>query len=45
VDAFNTFNHPNFMAPDAIVGDSTEGQVTATSVDNRRLQFALRYSF
>ena len=45
VDAFNTFNHPNFMAPDSNVGDGGEGQVTATSVDNRRLQFALRYSF
>jgi hypothetical protein len=45
VDAFNTFNHPNFMAPDSNVGDGGEGQVTSTSVDNRRLQFALRYSF
>jgi hypothetical protein len=45
VDAFNTFNHPNFSAPDAIVGDGGEGQVTSTSVDNRRLQFAFRYSF
>jgi hypothetical protein len=45
VDAFNTFNHPNFSAPDSIVGDGAEGQVSSTSVDNRRLQFALRYSF
>jgi hypothetical protein len=45
VDAFNTFNHRNFAPPDAIVGDGAEGQVTATSIDNRRLQFALRYSF
>jgi hypothetical protein len=44
-DIFNTFNHANFAAPDAIVGDAAEGQVTSTSVDNRRLQFALRYSF
>ncbi len=44
-DLFNTFNHPNFAAPDAIVGDSGEGQVTSTSTDNRRVQFALRYSF
>jgi hypothetical protein len=44
-DVFNTFNHPNFAAPDAGVGDAAEGQVTSTSVDNRRLQFALRYSF
>jgi hypothetical protein len=44
-DVFNTFNHPNFAAPDAGVGDGAEGQVSSTSVDNRRLQFALRYSF
>jgi hypothetical protein len=45
VDIFNTFNHPNFAAPDSNVGDASEGQVTSTSIDNRRLQFALRYSF
>ena len=44
-DAFNTFNHPNFSAPDSGVGDGAEGQVLSTSVDNRALQFALRYSF
>jgi hypothetical protein len=44
-DAFNTFNHPNFSAPDSGVGDAAEGQVFSTSVDNRELQFALRYSF
>lgn len=45
MDVFNTFNHPNFLAPNSIVGDPAEGQVSATSVDNRRLQLALRYSF
>jgi hypothetical protein len=44
-DVFNTFNHSNFSAPDSNVGDGTEGQVFSTSVDNRRLQFSLRYSF
>lgn len=44
-DIFNTFNHPNFSAPDNTVGSPTEGQVFLTSVDNRRLQFSLRYSF
>jgi hypothetical protein len=45
VDAFNTFNHPDFGTPDATVGDGGEGQVTSTSVDNRRLQLSLRLSF
>jgi len=44
-DAFNTFNHPNFAAPDATVGDPSMGQVFATSVDNRRMQFGLRLFF
>lgn len=44
-DAFNTFNHPNFAAPDSGVGDASEGQIFTTAVDNRELQFALRYSF
>lgn len=44
-DAFNTFNHPNFAAPDNTVGDPSEGQVFSTSVDNRRMQFGLRLFF
>ena len=44
-DIFNTFNHGNFSAPDSGIGSSTEGQVFSTSVDNRRMQFSLRYSF
>jgi Carboxypeptidase regulatory-like domain len=44
-DAFNTFNHPNFTAPTAIVGDPSEGQIFSTSVDNRRMQFGLRLFF
>lgn len=45
VDAFNTFNHPNFAAPDATVGDPSMGQIFSTSVDNRRMQFGLRLFF
>ena len=45
VDAFNTFNHPDFALPDSTVGDGGEGQITSTSVDNRRLQLSLRLSF
>jgi hypothetical protein len=44
-DAFNTFNHPDFSAPDATVGDPTIGQVFSTSVDNRRMQFGMRLFF
>lgn len=44
-DAFNTFNHRNFNPPDGNISDATAGQVTQTSVDNRRMQFSLRYSF
>jgi hypothetical protein len=45
VDVFNTFNHANFQAPDSVVGDGAEGQVTSTSVDQRRMQFGLRLHF
>jgi len=44
-DAFNTFNHPNFSAPDNTVGDPTMGQIFRTSIDNRRMQFGLRLFF
>jgi hypothetical protein len=44
-DAFNTFNHPNFSAPDATVGDPSMGQIFSTSIDNRRMQFGLRLFF
>jgi hypothetical protein len=44
-DLFNTFNHPDFSAPDSLVGSTTEGQVFSTSVDPRRFQFALKYLF
>ena len=44
-EAFNTLNHPQFAQPGSTVGSSTFGVVTATSVANRQLQFALRLSF
>jgi outer membrane receptor protein involved in Fe transport len=44
-DAFNTFNHTDFGAPDSTVGSSTVGQIFYTSVDQRRMQFGLRLSF
>lgn len=45
-DLFNTFNHPNFAAPDSSwVGDGSVGQVFSTSGDQRRPQLGLRLSF
>lgn len=44
-DLFNTFNHPNFNPPSARVGSGSNGRVTSTSVDPRRLQFGLRLFF
>jgi len=44
-EAFNSLNHPQFASPGATVGTSTYGVITATSQDNRELQFGLRLSF
>ena len=44
-DFFNAFNHPDFSPPRASVGSSTNGRITATSIDGRRMQFGLRLSF
>lgn len=45
VDFFNTFNHPDFNPPTARVGRSSNGVVSSTSTDPRRLQFGLRLAF
>jgi hypothetical protein len=44
-EAFNAFNTPQWSTPDANLGDSTFGQVTSTSLNNRELQLALKYLF
>jgi hypothetical protein len=44
-EAYNALNHPQFAQPGATVGSSTFGVITATSVANRQLQFALRVVF
>ena len=44
-EAFNLFNTPVFRAPDAVLGTPTFGQITSTWLDNRQLQFALKYLF
>ena len=42
---FNTFNHPQFLNPATNVGLASFGQITATSVNPRLIQFALKYLF
>lgn len=44
-EGFNAVNHPQFAAPGATVGNATYGQITATSNDNRKLQFAIHVRF
>jgi hypothetical protein len=41
-EAFNIINHPNFGNPSANISTGNVGTITATSFDNRDLQFALR---
>jgi Carboxypeptidase regulatory-like domain/TonB-dependent Receptor Plug Domain len=38
LDAFNSFNTPNFGEPNANIGSPTAGQITSTVLDNRDLQ-------
>ena len=42
---FNIFNHTQFANPGLGANQSTFGQITATSVSPRVIQFALKYSF
>ncbi len=44
-EAFNLFNTPQFRAPGATLGTPTFGQINATWLDNRQLQFGLKYLF
>jgi hypothetical protein len=44
-DAFNLFNHPGFGFPNASIGSPTAGRITSTVVDNRSMQFALKFNF
>jgi hypothetical protein len=43
-ELYNAFNHPQFANPNTTLG-STFGQITATSVNPRIIQFGLRYTF
>jgi hypothetical protein len=42
---FNAFNHPQFVNPSANVALGSFGQIGATSVNPRLIQFALKYLF
>ncbi len=44
-EAFNFLNTPQFSAPDRTLGSATFGQITSTAVNNREMQFALKYVF
>lgn len=45
LDAFNTFNTPNFATPVSAIGASTAGQITGTVNDNRDLQGSVTLHF
>jgi hypothetical protein len=44
-DFFNVFNHTQFANPSTSFGTGTFGEITATSVNPRIIQLALRYNF
>jgi len=44
-EAFNIINHPIYANPAGNVSNSNAGVITATSIDNRDLQFALKLLF
>jgi hypothetical protein len=44
-EAFNLWNTPQFRAPNSQLGGSGFGQITSTWLDNRQMQFALKYLF
>jgi hypothetical protein len=44
-EAFNFLNRPHFHLPGASIGTSSAGVISATSQDNRQLQFGLKLVF
>jgi hypothetical protein len=44
-DFFNAFNHPQFADPAVDISVASFGQISATSVNPRLLQFSLKYIF
>ena len=45
MEAFNATNTPEFSNPGSSLGNSTFGVITSTRINNRILQFALKYRF
>ena len=44
-EAFNLANHPNFQQPSGTQNSASFGKITATLVDNREIQIALKLLF
>jgi len=44
-EAFNVFNNPEFANPNANIEGPTFGNITATSVPARQIQFGAKLSF
>jgi len=44
-DAFNLFNNPGFGFPNQNFDSPTAGRITTTIVDNRSMQFSLKFNF
>ena len=41
-EAFNVFNHPNFLVPTFTLDNANVGRVTETAGEARELQFAIK---
>ena len=44
-DAFNSFNHPNFLNPNSSIGAGTASVITGTNLDNRDMQVSAKIVF